>query len=78
MKALQKKTTQNKKNSVYQGTHRLAGATGDTLTKQKENKTKSSVILCLEVNDLQTISKYTERTCGTNGACHGKMVGNGS
>lgn len=51
MKVLQKKkTTQNKKNSIYQGTHMLAGAVGKTHIKQKGNKTKQSMILRLEQN----------------------------
>lgn len=42
MKALQekKKKWQNKKNSIYQGTSMLAGATGNVYAKQQENKTK--------------------------------------
>lgn len=35
-----KKKWQNKKNSIYQGTSMLAGATGNVYAKQQENKTK--------------------------------------
>lgn len=49
MKALQeKKMTQ--KNSIYQETYMLAGAIDNTYIKQKENKTKQSIILCPEPN----------------------------
>lgn len=59
MKALQeKKMTQNKKNSIYQETYMLAGAVDNTYIKQKENKTKQSIILCRALNSyIQMISK---------------------
>lgn len=39
MKALQeKKMTQNKNNSIYQGTYMLAGAIGNTYIKQQRIK----------------------------------------